>query len=181
MDVVAVCGSLRKESWNRKLLALLVERAQGEGASVEYLDYGDLPPYNQDVENRGMPPEAERVREAIRPAQALIIACPEYNNSIPGVLKNAIDWASRPPNALAGKVALAVGASPGRSGAVRAHMHLSYVLESLGVWVVPGPRILIPNVSAVIGADGRLLDEALAPLLDSSVRRLLAAAEALGT
>ena len=179
MRVLGICGSLRRDSWNRKLLALVLEVARAGGHETQYLDYGDVPLYNYDVEVEGFPPQVERMREAIRRAQAVVIACPEYNNSVPGVLKNAVDWASRRPNAFEGKVALIVGASTGRSGAARAHMHLTYILESIGVWTVPTPRVLLPNVANVIAPDGRLLDESVAPLLEAAVGRLLTAAERL--
>ena len=97
MNVFAICGSLRKESFNLKTLHAAVEAAPETMSFDIYDRLADIPPYNEDVREKGYPPVVQDLRERIRKADALLFVTPEYNYSIPGVLKNAIDWASRPP------------------------------------------------------------------------------------
>lgn len=103
MKILGFAGSLRKDSFNRKLLANAISTAKELGQTIEPFDLLGIPLYNGDVEAAGMPDIVNEFRERITEADALVIATPEYNYSIPGVLKNAIDWASRPPNALNGR------------------------------------------------------------------------------
>lgn len=138
--VVAFAGSLRQGSFNRRLLRYAVQGAREAGARVEELgpEALALPLYDGDLEVDGRFPEpVERWRERLRAADGLLIASPEYNHGIPGVLKNAIDWASRPPNVLAGKVAASFGASPGAQGTARSQMNLRLCLSAVHVWVLP--------------------------------------------
>jgi hypothetical protein len=118
--VFAYCGSLRKGSFNRMALRAAEELAP-EGMSFESCDIGDIPLYNEDVRQQGFPAPVEKMRERIRAADAILFVTPEYNYSIPGVLKNAIDWASRPPDQpFAGKPAALMGATPSMLGTARA-------------------------------------------------------------
>src|SRR2546427_369157 len=140
MTILAFAGALRAGSFNRKLLAVAVEALRGQ-ADIDLLDLRDvpMPPYDGDIEaNQGLPEGARKFKERIVAADALLICSPEYNHSIPGTLKNVIDWASRPPgNPFKGKVALLMGASPGPYGAVRGVLVLRQVLTALGVLILP--------------------------------------------
>ena len=162
LEVLGIAGSLRDGSYNRALL-----RAAGEvapaGMSIRAWDgLRDVPPYDGDVEARGLPAAVEAMHAALRGAGALLVVTPEYNHSLPGVLKNAIDWASRPAgkSSLGGKVAAIAGASPGPMGTVRAQMDLRRILATAGAFVVPAPEVLVANASQKFDADGRLVDEA---------------------
>src|SRR5688572_19079402 len=140
MKVLALAGSLRAGSLNRKLLGVALETLQGK-ADIDRLDLKEIamPLYDGDLEaSEGLPEVALRFKERIAAADALLIATPEYNNSVPGTLKNAIDWASRPPgNPFRGKVALLMGASPGQFGAVRGVLAVRQVLNALNAIVLP--------------------------------------------
>src|SRR5262249_25094570 len=135
--VLAFGGALRKASFNRKLIALAAERARARGAEVDLLDLAalNMPLYDGDLEEAsGLPPGAVELRRRMAEADAVIISTPEYNGPMPGVLKNAIDWSSRPPNQpWRGKVGLAIAASPGGFGGMRALIDLRKLLGILGV------------------------------------------------
>src|SRR5688500_14860900 len=131
MKILGIAGSLRKDSFNRKLLANAISVSNELGQTIEPFDLLTIPLYNEDVEDAGMTDLVNEFRERITEADALVIATPEYNNSIPGVLKNAIDWASRPPNALNGKIACVMGATMGGLGTISAQNHLRHVLNIL--------------------------------------------------
>ena len=176
---LAFAGSLRKESWNRKLLRLAVEAARESGLDVQEFDLCDVPLYHAEVEAAGFPPPVEAFRGAVRAADALIVATPEYNNSMPGVLKNAIDWASRPPNAFDGKVAAILGASPGNFGTVSAQHALRPVLVTLNVLALPGPRVFIARAPQAFEPDGALKDARAAEQVRLLMRRLADTTRAL--
>ena len=172
---------MRRDSFNRKLIALAVERARSEGAEVELLDLRDLalPLYDGDVEAEGLPAGAVTMRAAIAAANALIISSPEYNTSIPGVLKNAIDWSSRPPSQpFRGRVAGLLGATPGPFATVRMMADLRKVLSSLGVFVVPS-QLGIARAGEAFSPDGRLRDPGLERSLEGVVREVLETARKL--
>jgi chromate reductase, NAD(P)H dehydrogenase (quinone) len=178
MQILAISGSLRRDSYNT---ALLREAAELAPAGVElelYKGLELLPPYNEDVDGDRPPAEGARLREAIAAADGLLIATPEYNGSVPGQLKNAVDWASRPARAGAiwGKPVAVVGATTGSYGAVWAQADLR---RSLGI---AGARVLeveLPVAKAHQRFDdhGRLEDEQLRERLAEIVRELAAAAE----
>lgn len=132
--VFGISGSLRKGSYNTALLRAAKELAP-EGMQIEiYEGLGAIPPYNEDVREQGWPEPVRELRERIAAADALLVVTPEYNYSIPGVLKNAIDWASRPPNPpMAGKPAAIMGASGGNFGTARAQLHLRQIFTFLDV------------------------------------------------
>lgn len=161
MRVFTLAGSLRTGSWNKKLLhaAELVLAAHPIEIDHADLDEFELPLYNGDIEaTQGFPPGVRRLRERIAAAQALLMVSPEYNHSIPGPLKNAIDWASRPPNQpFKGKAGALMGASTGHYGAVRALAHLRLSLTALGVWLVPS-QVLLPNADKAFQPNGTLVD-----------------------
>jgi chromate reductase len=179
MRALAFAGSLRKESWNRKLLRLAGEAAREAGLEVHEFDLCDVPLYDADVEASGFPPAVGAFRAAVAGSAALIIATPEYNSSIPGVLKNALDWASRPPNALDGKVAAILGASTGAFGTVSAQRALRPVLVNVNVLALPAPRVVVPRAADAFDPDGRLRDPALAERVRALMQRLADTARAL--
>jgi chromate reductase len=176
---LAFAGSLRLDSWNRKLLRLAIEAAAGAGLDASEFDLSRIPLYNADEEARGFPPPVEALRQALRDVVALIIATPEYNHSMPGVLKNAIDWASRPPNAFDGKVAAILGASTGPLGTVHAQLALRPVLAAVNVLVLPGPRITLARAAQAFEPDGRLKDPEVSARLQALMRRLADTTRAL--
>jgi chromate reductase len=138
MRVLGISGSLRRDSLNSALLRAAAERLPAGAELVELEGLREIPPYDADVELEGTPDAVWELREAIREADAVLVATPEYNHSIPGVLKNALDWASRPAgqSALNGKPAAAIGASTGMFGAVWAQAETRKVLSALGGRVV---------------------------------------------
>ena len=180
MKVLAISGSLRKDSWNRKLLQLAVGVVEEMGAEVREFDLTLVPIFNRDVERVGTPDPAHALRQAIRYADAVVIASPEYNGSMSAAIKNALEWASRPPvNVLQDKVFFVMGCGPGRSGAKGMYSHLSYAIEAEGGWVVPSPRVLLPHVDEIISSEGEMLDESVGDLLEQAMRSLLLAARRL--
>lgn len=159
MRVLGVCGSLRRGSFNRAVLRAAIELAP-EGMTIEPAEIRDIPLYDEDLRSAGLPPAVVAFREAIAAADALLFVSPEYNFSIPGVLKNAIDWASRPPDQpLAGKPTAIMGASPGLRGTVRMQPHLRQVLAGLDALLLNRPEVAIPGVRDKIDDAGRLADE----------------------
>ncbi len=138
MRVLGISGSLRSGSLNSALLRAAAERLPAGAELIEYERLGEIPPYDEDVELEGTPAVVEELRQAVRDADALLIATPEYNHSIPGQLKNALDWVSRPAgqSALNGTPTAVIGASTGMFGAVWAQAELRKVLGALGGRVV---------------------------------------------
>jgi chromate reductase len=162
--VLAVSGSLRAGSHNTALLGAAVEAAP-EGVEVELFDpsgIADLPLYNHDLETAGVPEPVARLREVWGSADAILFATPEYNGSVPGGLKNAIDWASRPLReaALTGKTVAVAGASTGQFGAMWAQADLRKILGTAGARVV-GDELPVARASEKFDAAGRLLDAEL--------------------
>ncbi|MGE5281167.1 MAG: NADPH-dependent FMN reductase [Chloroflexota bacterium] len=138
MRVLGISGSLRRGSFNTALLRAAAERLPAGAELVEYDGLRDVPPYDEDVEGAGTPAAVAALREAVREADAVLIATPEYNSSIPGQLKNALDWVSRPAgrSALNGKPAAVLGASTGMFGAVWAQAELRKALAAMGGRVI---------------------------------------------
>ena len=145
--ILAFSGSIRRDSWNRKLIRAAVDAARAAGGEVTLIDLADypLPLYNGDLEDRdGLPDNALRLKALFKEHDALLIASPEYNSSIPPLLKNAIDWVSREWQGESGlvpyqhKVAAILAASPGTFGGMRMLPHLRQILNTLGVLVLPG-------------------------------------------
>jgi chromate reductase, NAD(P)H dehydrogenase (quinone) len=159
--VCAFAGSLRKGSYNRALLRAAAEVAP-EGMEIRIFDrVGELPLYNQDVEESGDPGPVQALKQAIGEADALLIATPEYNHGVPGVLKNAIDWASRPArdSVLNGKPAAILGASPGITGTARAQTQLRQAFVFTQTPAVLQPEILVYRAKEKFDDEGRLTDE----------------------
>ena len=165
MKILGVSGSLRKASYNTALLKAVKEIATPEH-DVEIADISAIPLYNGDVEAEGMPAEVTAFADAIRAADALLIVTPEYNAGPPGVLKNALDWASRPkPNAFDGKPTAIMGASPGKLGTVRAQLQLRNQLANVNAQTVAQPMIFV-------GGAGRFFDDG-APGLDDATKSFI--------
>jgi chromate reductase len=158
--ILGIAGSLRRRSSNRGLLRAAIEVAPA-GVEIEPFDLAAIPPYNADVQAAGDPPPVRELKERIRAAQALLIATPEYNTSIPGVLKNAIDWVSQPfrETALRYKPVALMGASASRFGTVRAQNDLRQVLGALGCYVLPFPFVLVSESRGRFDEEGNLTDE----------------------
>ncbi len=160
MRVLAVSGSLRRDSWNRKLLLAAAELLPAD-ADVEVFDaLKDVPPYDEDDDVEDAPAAVARFRAAIAGADALLFATPEYNHSIPGQLKNALDWVSRPlaTSPLRNKPVAVFGSSTGAFGAVWAQAELRKVLAAIGARVVEGEAAVGP-VATRFAEDGVLVDD----------------------
>ena len=174
MKVLGIAGSLRQGSYNRSLLRAARELLP-EGVELVEFDIGSLPFYDGDVEAAGDPEPVVALKDAIREADALLIATPEYNRGIPGVLKNAVDWASRPPmgSPLAGKPVALMGASTGRGGTALAQQQLREALEFPRAAVLDEPLLLVPEAYMRFDEHGELVDDGVraevAELLDSLV------------
>ncbi|MNC11951.1 FMN-dependent NADPH-azoreductase [compost metagenome] len=159
IKVLGVSGSLRRGSYNTAALREAIGLAPA-GMHIEMADIAEIPLYNEDVFALGFPPAVERFRQQIRAADALLWTTPEYNYSVPGVLKNAIDWASRPPEQpFAGKPAAVFGASAGRFGTARAQYHLRQSMVFLDVHMMNRPEVMIAGAPALFDAQGQLMDE----------------------
>ncbi|WP_018238483.1 NADPH-dependent FMN reductase [Ensifer sp. BR816] len=158
--VAVLVGSLRKESVNRKL-ALALEKLAPASLRLEIVGIGDLPLYNQDVEDQGAPASWVQFRDRIRAADAVLFITPEYNRSVPGVLKNALDVGSRPygKSAWNGKPGAVVGTSPGMFGGFGAVHHLRQSLVSLNVPVLQQPEVYLSGADKIFDAYGNIANE----------------------
>lgn len=169
--VLGISGSLRKASLNTAALRAAQELLP-EGMRLEIFDLAPIPMYNPDVEAEGFPEPVQEFRARLAAADALLFATPEYNFSLPGVLKNAIDWASRPPDSpLNDKPIALMGASPSPNGTVLAQMHLRQICNHNNMLPLGRPRVLIGRAHEKFDAGGRLVDERTR----ESIRELLAA------
>jgi chromate reductase len=157
--ILAVAGSLRRNSYNRLLLKA-ASKLLSPSAQLEIFEIDKIPLYNQDIEETAFPEEVKAFKRKIESADALLIATPEYNHSFPGVLKNAIDWASRPygHNSFNGKPTAVISASPGLFGGVAAQDQLKQVLLALNTKIVPQPAVIVSLVQNKIDQDGDVLD-----------------------
>jgi chromate reductase len=174
IKILAFAGSLRKGSYNKALVRAAVELAP-ENVAMEVFDLEGIPPYNQDLENT--PPEkVTEFKDKIRSADALLIATPEYNYSVSGVLKNAIDWASRPKtgNPLEGKPVAIMSASIGRLGGARAQYHLRQSFIFLNMHPVNQPEVMLPSAADNVDANGRLTNEQTRVLIRQLLEALVA-------
>ncbi|MBA3432760.1 MAG: NAD(P)H-dependent oxidoreductase [Actinobacteria bacterium] len=173
MKILAISGSLRAESYNTAL-ARAARRLAPEGVDVElYEGLAALPPYDADADGERSPVTVRDLRERIAVADALLVVTPEYNGSIPGVLKNAIDWASRPPHggaSLWGKTVALAGAPAGQYGAIWAQQDLRRVLGIAGARVIEG-EVPVARAQDKFDEDGRLVH----PLIEERLRAHLAA------
>ncbi len=159
ISILGIAGSLRKDSFNKALLQVAAELVP-EGARLEVFDLDGIPPYNQDLDSHP-PDRVKEFKEKIKAADAILIVTPEYNYSIPGVLKNAIDFASRPygDNAWNGKPVAVMGASIGMLGTARAQYHLRQSFVFLNMYPINQPEVMVPFVEQKVDQNGRLTDD----------------------
>ncbi len=159
IKILGIAGSLRRESYNRATLRE-AQNLVPEDARIDIFDIDEIPPFNQDKEDP-LPKVVAELKEKIRSSDAVLFVTPEYNYSVPGVLKNAIDWASRPygDSALDGKPAGIMGASIGSIGTARAQYHLRQMFVFLNVFTFNRPEVMIANAADKFDQNGRLTDE----------------------
>ena len=171
-NVVGFAGSLRRGSYNRALLRAAAELAPS-ALQIVIHELDGIPLYNGDVEAAGAPSSVVQLRDAVRKADGLLIASPEYNHGVPGVLKNAIDWLSRPPreSALNGKVAAVMGASPGMTGTARGQSQLRQAFVFTNTYALLQPEVLVARAHEKFDADGRLVDQATRDFLATFLQR----------
>ena len=169
--ILGIAGSLREKSYN-KLLLRAAAKLLPASTELEIFDLNEIPLYNQDVEAAGLPEAVKALKRKIQDADALLISTPEYNHSFPGVLKNAIDWASRPygHNSFDGKPTAIISASPGAFGGIAAQDHLKQVLLAVNARLVTQPAVIVSSAHEKIDQDGNLLD----PNTKQFLRQLLA-------
>ena len=165
--ILAFAGSSRIDSFNKKLVKFAIEGARRAGAEVRYVDLLDypMPLFNEDLETReGLPLKVVEFKHLLREHQGFLISCPEYNGSITPLLKNTIDWASRPElnekplSCFKGKVAALLATSPGGLGGIRGLVHVRAILEGIGVLVIPEQKA-IPHAERAFDESGQLKDE----------------------
>jgi chromate reductase len=174
MKILGIAGSLRKQSYN--LGALRAAQALvPEGVTLTIFDLRGIPVYDQDLD-AAAPARVTEFKAAIRAADAILFATPEYNYSVPGVLKNAIDWASRPygDNAWAGKPVALMGASVGTIGTARAQYHLRQSFVFLDMHALNQPEVMIANAGQRFDADGNLTDDATKEFIRKQLAALVA-------
>ncbi|MCR4276024.1 MAG: NAD(P)H-dependent oxidoreductase [Candidatus Parcubacteria bacterium] len=165
MNIIAISGSLRKGSYNTALVRALSALTPPE-MQIEMVEIGNLPLFNQDGE-ANFPSAAQALKDKIEAADGVIIATPEFNRSISGVLKNAIDWASRPwgKNSFAGKPVLTAGVSVGKIGTAVAQSHLRQILTYLDMQVIGQPELYLGPASEIFDEEGDIIDNSTKELL----------------
>lgn len=173
MHIIAISGSLREGSGNTNLVKALPALVP-EGMTLEVADISQFPLFNQDIEKAAFPEVVQALKDKIVAADGVFIATPEYNRSVPGVLKNAIDWLSRPwgKNSFAGKPVLIAGVTGGRVGTALAQAHLRNVLSYLDAHVVGQPELYLGSSGEVFAEDGSIQSEDIKKLLRSALEVL---------
>lgn len=181
MKVVGIAGSLRKDSLNKKLLAAAADVLKQSSPSIEYesldLKTLSLPVFDQDIQDKGMPQNVLEFKSAIESADIILISTPEYNHSIPGGLKNAIDWASRDGNSFGKKIVAIMGATNGLGGTIRSQEHLRDALAALNAYVIPYPEVFIRNANKLMNDKGEFVDEKGLSQIKKLLERTLKIAE----
>lgn len=172
--ILAITGSLRKASFNTALLNTLAATTYDD-LTIEVADISEIPLYNQDIDVEPVLPAIQTLRDQVAAADALIIASPEYNYTMSGVIKNIIDWLSRPYGkaAVVGKPVLIITTSPGSTGGVRAQSPIRSTLAAIGAYPLGGAEVIISAVDKKI-TDGRFTDEANLAFIAQSLERLKA-------
>lgn len=160
LRILGICGSLRAASLNRGLLRAAIELAPDDMSITSYDDLALIPPYNADHDGEHAPEIVQAFNTAVRAADGVLFVTPEYNYSVPGQLKNAIDWASRggPQGPLRGKPCAVMGASPGISGTMRMQHHLRQILVFTDSPVLPQPEVILPKAAERFDANQQLTD-----------------------
>jgi chromate reductase len=173
LKVLGIAGSLRKASYNRAALRAAQQLAPAD-TTIEIFELDGIPGFNQDDE-KNPPRKVSELKAKIRAADAILLVTPEYNYSVPGVLKNAIDWASRPygDNAWNGKPVAVMGASIGLFGTARAQYHLRQSFIFLNMDAVNQPEVMIGNAQERFDAQGNLIDEQSKQLIKKLIRNLV--------
>lgn len=173
MKIVAIVGSLRKESYNRKL-AYYMKKRYKDILDVEILDIGKIPLFNEDIE-KNPPQSVKDIKEKVNSSDGVFIISPEYNHSIPGVLKNILDWFSREERPMVKKPVLVLGCSQGSLGTVRGQIHLKQVLNSpgLGAFNMPNTELLISKVQGKMDDEDNLIDENTIKHLDRAIEKYI--------
>lgn len=178
--ILVVAGSLRQGSWNKKLARVAAGFLKELGAEVDLLELNEvpMPVYDGDLEEaEGLPPGAVEFKKRLAAAQGFLFVSPEYNSSIPGTFKNAIDWASRgDEDVFAGKIAALMAASPGRFGGARMMPHLRQVMAVLGLWLVPD-HVTLAQADKQFNEDGSLSSDFFAKQVKDVCASLLKAVE----
>lgn len=171
--ILGIAGSLRRDSYNRAALHAATQLVP-EGATIDIFELDGIPGFNQDHE-QNPPAKVAELKRRIREADAILFVTPEYNYSIPGVLKNAIDWASRPygDSAWNGKPAAIIGASIGAIGTARAQYHLRQMMVFLNMFPINQPEVMIGNASNSFDGEGNLTDETTKKLISQLLQNLL--------
>lgn len=173
LTILGIAGSLRRQSFNRSLLRAAQELAP-DGASIDIFELDGIPSFNQD-EEANPPAKVAELKQRVRSAGAILFVTPEYNYSVPGVLKNAIDWASRPygDSAWNGKPVAIMGASVGSIGTARAQYHLRQMFVFLNMYAVNQPEVMLSNAHKHFDQDGKLKDENAKKLIRQLLEELL--------
>src|SRR6185503_1315439 len=171
--ILGIAGSLRRDSYNRATLRAATGLLP-EGASIETFELDGIPGFNQD-EEQNPPAKVAELKQRVREADAILFVTPEYNYSVPGVLKNAIDWATRPygDSAWNGKPAAIMGASVGAIATARAQYHLRQMMVFLNMFPVNQPEVMIANASERFDAQGNLTDEATKEFIRQLLQNLV--------
>lgn len=177
MKIVAIVGSLREESYNKKIAIFLKDRYRGN-LDIEILPIYNLPLFNEDIEE-SPPISVKEFKAKVKDSEGVLFVTPEYNHSIPGVLKNALDWCSRVERVMLNKPTFIVGASNGNVGTARCQAHLRQVLNSGGISAIdlPGNQILIENVQDKFDEAGNFTDERSIKYIDKVVDNYIKWAE----
>jgi chromate reductase, NAD(P)H dehydrogenase (quinone) len=173
--VLGFAGSLRQGSYNRALLRAAKELAPA-GMIIDVFDLAPIPLYNGDVEAKGDPAPVASFKLAIKQADAVLMVTPEYNHGVPGVMKNALDWASRPPTGavLSGKPVAIMGASLGMIGTARAQYHLRQCFVFLSCFALNQPEVIVPFAQEKVDKDGKVTDQKTREKISELVEGLVA-------
>lgn len=173
IHLLGFAGSLRKASFNRHLLSLCKDLLP-QNTKMNLFQLNDIPLYNADVEAQGFPKSVLMLKENINKAEGIIIACPEYNYSVPGVLKNTLDWISRPPSEIPveKKPCAIISASSSRFGGARSQQHLRQILSALGAYVMPQPELYIPQAQKEF-IESEPIDEKTSARIQSFLRSFI--------
>jgi chromate reductase, NAD(P)H dehydrogenase (quinone) len=179
LHILAISGSLRTESFNRKALQIAKKIASEFDTDINEIDLKilALPVYDTDLRTNEFPESVIKLKQAIEAADIFFIATPEYNHSIPGPLKNAIDWASDKTNPFSGKVAAIFGASTGLFGTLRSQLQLRQVLTALNVELLPQPQVFIRSADKAFLSDGSLVDSKLMQQLQVLIQETIKLAQ----
>ena len=173
MKIVGISGSLRQHSMHKGLLRTVQKHLKSHGIEFVEIEIGDFPLYNQDINAKGIPAVVQSAHDILSTADAIVLASPEYNYSVSGALKNAIDWFSRVENqAFNGKAVAIMGASPGL-GTARSQYHLRQILVFLNAFVLNKPEVMIAQASSKFDQSGNLIDQSTIDFIEKALISLV--------